>query len=222
MTIGAIFDWDGVIIDSRLQHEKSWELLAEAEQRPLPEGHFLKGFGMKNERIIPQILQWSRDPAEVERIAHRKEETYRGLIKQDGISPLPGVREWLETLAAAKVPCVIGSSAPRENIVVTLDAIGLTEFFQGIVCAEDVSQGKPHPEVFLKAAERIHLPPADCVVFEDAHVGIQAATAGGMKVIAVATTHRPDELEAADQVVDRLDQLTISGLHDLLKKRPAS
>ena len=206
---GAIFDWDGVIIDSSRQHEESWERLAREENKPLPEGHFKAGFGRKNEFIIPRILHWTDDQAEVRRISLRKEELYRQIILEKGLEPLPGVRAWLERLAAARVPCVIGSSTHRENIEVSLDVLGLRPFFQEIVSSEDVSHGKPDPEVFLKAAGKIGMPAAKCVVFEDAHVGIEAAQRAGMRVIAVATTNALDDLGKADLAVARLDELKI-------------
>ena len=113
--LGAIFDWDGVIIDSSAAHEQSWELLAAAEHRVLPPGHFKAGFGRKNQVIIPQILKWATDPAEIERLAHRKEELYRDNLKNTGIAALPGVRELLEGLRAAGVPCLVGSSTPAST-----------------------------------------------------------------------------------------------------------
>lgn len=216
MKIGAIFDWDGVVIDSRKQHEQSWERLAKEENRDLPEGHFLRGFGMTNDRIIPGVLGWASDPAEVARIAQRKEETYRSILREKGISALPGVRTILERLAEAGVPCVIGSSTQLQNITAILDVIGLREFFLDIVSADDVTHGKPHPEIFLTAAQRIAVEPASCVVFEDTHFGIEAGHAGQMKVVAVTTTHPRDELAQADRVVDRLDDLTVADLKSLL------
>lgn len=216
MNLGIIFDWDGVVIDSRRQHEKSWNRLAAEEKRELPEGHFLKGFGMKNDRIIRGVLQWTRDPAEIQRIARRKEELYREIVREDGIEALAGVREFLERLAEADVPRVIGSSTELKNIETVLDVIGLREFFQGIVSADDATHGKPHPEIFLKAAERTGVDPRRCVVLEDTHVGIEAARAGEMKVIGVATTHPREELQSADRVVDRLDELTIRELQALV------
>jgi beta-phosphoglucomutase family hydrolase len=216
MKIGAIFDWDGVIIDSRVQHEKSWERLAAEEKRVLPEGHFLRGFGMKNDRIIPEVLRWTTDPAEIERVARRKEEIYREIVKEDGISALPGVRALLEQLLDAGIPCVIGSSTERRNIEAVLDLIGLRSFFPKIVSADDATHGKPHPEIFLKAAEKIAIPPEESVVFEDTHVGIEAARAGGMKVVGVATTHPRKELQQADRVVARLDELTPADLQALV------
>jgi beta-phosphoglucomutase family hydrolase len=204
---GAIFDWDGVIIDSSRQHEESWERLAREVGKALPEGHFKAGFGRKNEFIIPNILKWAEEPGEVRRLSLRKEELYREIVLEKGLEPLPGVRTWLDRLAAAGVPCAIGSSTHRKNIEVSLDVLGLRGFFREIVSAEDVSHGKPDPEVFLKAAGKIGLGPERCVVFEDAHVGIEAAHRAGMRVIAVATTNRIEELGEADRAVERLDEL---------------
>ena len=204
---GALFDWDGVIIDSSSHHEESWERLAREEARTLPPDHFKKGFGRKNEVIIPKLLGWTQDPAEIRRLSLRKEALYREVVAERGLSALPGVRTWLERLRDAGVPCAIGSSTHRANIDLSLGLIGLAEFFTGIVTAEDVSHGKPDPEVFLLAAARINRPPERCVVFEDAHVGITAARAGGMRVIGVATTHPASELTAADLAVQRLDEL---------------
>lgn len=218
MEIGAIFDWDGVIIDSRRQHEESWERLAKEENRPLPQGHFLKGFGMKNERIIPDVLEWTSDPAEVERLSLRKEALYREIVVEEKISPLAGVREFLDRLAVADIPCVVGSSTHRKNILTILEVLGLREFFDRIVTAEDVSHGKPDPEVFLKAAGKIAVPPRQCVVFEDAHVGIEAGLAGGMTVVAVTTTHAREELTGAHRVVNRLDELTVDELMELVER----
>ena len=204
---GAIFDWDGVIIDSSSHHEESWERLAREIGKPLPADHFTKGFGRKNEFIIPELLGWTRDAEEIRGISLRKEALYREVVAERGLSALPGVRTWLERLRAAGVPCAIGSSTHRANIDLSLGLIGLAEFFSGIVTAEDVSLGKPDPEVFLTAAARITRPPERCVVFEDAHVGIAAARAGGMRVVGVATTHPAGELTAADIAVSRLDEL---------------
>jgi HAD superfamily hydrolase (TIGR01509 family) len=209
---GALFDWDGVVIDSREHHEESWERLGRECGRSLPEGHFLKGFGRKNEFIIPQILGWTDDQEEIRRLSLRKEALYREVVAERGLTALPGVRVWLERLRDGGVPCSIGSSTHRANIDLSLGLIGLGEFFDAVVTAEDVSHGKPDPEVFVTAAARIDRSPERCVVFEDAHVGIQAARSGGMRVVAVATTHRLDELGAADLAVERLDELDIATL----------
>jgi HAD superfamily hydrolase (TIGR01509 family) len=212
MSFGAIFDWDGVIIDSSAHHEESWERLAAERGLKLFEGHFRKGFGMKNEVIIPNLLGWSTDPAEIHELSLRKEALYRDVVVERGIAPLPGVTEFLQRLADAGIPCAIGSSTHRLNIDIGLKLIELEKFFLHVVTAEDVSKGKPDPEVFLTAARRIGRLPQQSVVFEDAFVGIEAAHRGGMKVVAVATTNRIEQLAAADRAVHRLDELTVEDL----------
>ena len=212
---GAVFDWDGVVINSAAHHEESWERLARECSKTLPENHFKRGFGMKNEVIIPELLKWTSVPTEVRILSLRKEALYRELVRERGIVALPGVREFLQMLKDRSIPCVIGSSTHRENITTTLEVLGLEEFFDAIVTSEDVKRGKPDPEVFLTAASRIEVAPVDAVVFEDALVGIAAAKAAGMRVVAVTTTEPKDKLAHADWVVDRLDELTVAQLWDL-------
>lgn len=207
MRYGALFDWDGVIIDSSAQHEKSWELLAKEIGKPLPENHFVRGFGMKNQVIIPNILQWTENPGQIESLSLRKEQLYREIIGKEGIRPLPGVPELLEMLAEHDVPCAVASSTHRKNVETVFDAIGMRDYFKAVVTAEDVGQGKPNPEVFLASAARIGRKPADCVVFEDAHVGIEAGLAAGARVIAVATTNPLDDLGKAHLAVQSLAEV---------------
>ncbi len=208
----AIFDWDGVVIDSSRQHERGWEMLAAEQERVLPSGWFKRSFGMKNDRGIRELLGWTREPDHIQQLNLRKEVLYRELILQDHILPLPGVVNWLERLQSAGVPCAIGSSTPRANIECVIDALNLRGFFAAAVTAEDVTHGKPHPEVFLKAAQKLEMPPERCVVFEDAHVGIEAARAAGMKVVGVATTHPAESLRDANRVVRQFDELSVSGI----------
>ena len=195
MDLGAIFDWDGVVIDSSKCHEESWDLLGKEEGRPLPEGHFKKGFGRKNQVIIPQILKWTEDPDEIERLGNRKEELYRKLVVERGVDRIEGIEDFLQSLKGAGIPCAVGSSTPRKNVETILGLVGFKDYFQAIVCAEDVTQGKPHPEVFLTAAKRLARKPRNCAVFEDAYAGLQAAKAGGMKAVGLATTHPAKDLK---------------------------
>lgn len=205
----ALFDWDGVIVDSSRHHEESWERLAREIGQPLPDGHFKRGFGMKNEWIIPNLLNWTQEIAEITRFSLRKEALYREVVADWGIDALPGVVDWLQTLENAGIPRVIGSSTHRLNIESTLQRLGLQEVFDGIVSAEDVTAGKPDPQVFLLAAKKAGFAPEHCVVFEDAHVGIEAARRAGTKVIAVATTNPLEELGKADLAVTSLEELTL-------------
>ena len=212
---GVIFDWDGVVIDSSAQHERSWELLAAEISKPLPDGHFTAGFGKKNQEIIPNLLRWADDPVEIARLGDRKEELYRELVRDQGVRVLPGARELLMALRAAGIPRSVGSSTPRSNLDAIFAATGLGELFDEVVCGDDVANGKPAPDVFLLAAKKLGFAPADCIVIEDAHVGIAAAHAAGMKVLAVATTNPLDELADADAAVVSLEEITPDRLRQI-------
>lgn len=207
MLRAVVFDWDGVVVDSSALHERSWEILADKLGLPLPADHFKRGFGKKNNVIIPD-LGWATEPADVEALAREKEEIYRSLVREKGIDPLPGVRELLTALRERGIPCAIASSTERANLDLPLDRMGLREFFQVIVSGEEVVHGKPDPAVFLLAAQRLGIAPPDCVVIEDALVGIEAAKRAGMRVLAVATTNPLSALDAADCAVESMTDAT--------------
>lgn len=201
---GVIFDWDGVVIDSSAQHERSWEILAEEISKPLPEGHFKLGFGKKNQVIIPEILGWTVEPSEIAVLSNRKEEIYRELVRKSGVQILPGARELVSALRLEGIPRAIGSSTPRGNLDAIFAATGLGDFFDAVVSGDDVVHGKPAPDVFLLAAKMLGLPPAECLVIEDAHAGIEAACRAGIPVLAVATTNPISELGSATGAVESL------------------
>ncbi len=219
--LAVLFDWDGVVVDSSRQHERSWEQLAAAEGLTLPPNHFAMSFGRRNAQIIPDLFGWTRDPAEVQRLADRKEALYREQVRAEGIEALPGVRALLEALIAAGVPRAIASSTPRANLDAVLDLLGLRASFPAIVSAEDVTHGKPDPEVFLKAAAALGQPPEMCLVIEDAHVGIEAARRAGMRVLAVATTHAADTLQDADFVRPNLEGVSLATLRAWMGAAPS-
>ncbi len=210
--LGFIFDWDGVVIDSHAQHEESWRMLFEELGRPMPEGFFKKTFGMRNQQIIPAWFDFVKadDVAEIARLGDRKEVLYREILRRDGIEPLPGVVTLLKELKSLGIPRVVGSSTPRKNVGVVSEIAGLEGLFDNFVTAEDVTAGKPDPQVFVKAAGKIGREPAKCVVIEDAHVGIEAGKSGGMKVLAVATTHPAASLHGADAVFPNLAGATVA------------
>lgn len=218
MLRAVIFDWDGVVVDSSARHERSWEILAARRGLPLPADHFKRGFGKKNNVIIPD-LGWASQPAEVDALAHEKEEIYRSLVREHGIQPLPGVRELLASLQAAAIPCAIGSSTERANLDCLLDLMDLRQFFGVIVAGEEVVHGKPDPSIFLLAAQRLGAEPAGCLVIEDALVGIAAAQRAGMPVLGVATTEPIAALTGADGSVASLEGVTVDDLRRLSERK---
>ncbi len=214
----VIFDFDGVVIDSHEAHERSWFALAEELGEMLTRETFVSTFGQRNESILP-FLGWA-DEGDGERIrtlGDRKESLYREILRAEGIEPLPGVAALLEDLRQHGVPCAIGTSTPRENVECVLEITGLGGFFRDIAASEDVSRGKPDPEVFLKAAAKLDVAPRNCVVIEDAHVGIRAAKAAGMKAVAVTTTHPAESLakEEPDRIEPSLAGVSAAWLREL-------
>ena len=222
MVIGCIFDCDGVVVNSSDLHIEAWKKLSEEEGMVFPEHLFKMSFGMKNEQIIPDLFGWTHEVQEIRRLDARKELLYRELVVSRGASTFPGVESFLKMLKKQRFPCVIGSSAPRLNVTVALDTLKLCGFFQAIISGEDAPLGKPDPHIFLAGAKALGLKPRECVVFEDAHVGIAAARAAGMKVVAVANTFPPASLHEADCVVDRLDELTWVNLTQLFEPEAGS
>ena len=215
--IGAIFDWDGVVVDSCKEHLDSWRMLAEAHGHTIPENFMLDTFGKRNVEIIPDILKWTSDPSEVQKMSDEKEVYYRKIVADRGIPTVEGVREFLAKLRDAGVPCAIGSSTPRENLEQALEKLGLSEYFAAAATMEDVEHGKPAPDVFLCAAEKIGVPPRKCVVFEDSEAGIDAAIAARMKSVAVATTHPADFWERRfagfpDIIIENFTPLSVSDI----------
>lgn len=209
--LGFIFDWDGVIIDSHAAHEESWNLLFAELKRPMPEGFFKKTFGMRNQQIIPMCFDFvaADDAKAIAELGDRKEVLYRNVLRRDGIEPLSGVRRLLAELKERGIPRSVGTSTPRLNVETVMEMTGLTEAFNAIVSAEDVTVGKPDPQVFLKAGQALGCRPERSIVFEDAHVGIEAGKRAGMKVVAVATTHPMDTLTQADLVYKDLSEVTV-------------
>ncbi len=206
--LAAIFDWDGVVVDSSRLHVVSWEQLAREERRELPPVHQLGSLGLKTQAVITDLLGWTRDEAEVIRMTLRKEEIFREMARAGRLRPQPGVLDFLRGLNARGIPCAVGSSAPRLNIEAGMDALGAREFFRATVSGDDVTRGKPAPDIFLRAAERIGAEPGQCVVFEDAPAGVAAARAAGMRVVGVLTTHEAGRLADAQRHVPDFTSVT--------------
>ena len=217
--LGVIFDWDGVVINSANLHEKSWEILAEEIGFTLPPNHFSQGFGQRNETIIGKMLGWSEDHEEILRLGNRKEEIYRELGTKQGISLVPGSREFINLLHENSIPMAIGTSTERKNIDLAIEQNQMHGLFTGAVCSEDVTKGKPDPEVFLKAADLIGKPYQNCVVLEDSTHGIEAALAAKMTPVGITTTNPVEKLfeKGAKMVVEKLDEINLSILYDLIK-----
>jgi len=212
-TRAVLWDMDGTLIDSMPYHVEAWtEVLEPLGYHFAPE-QLLKTFGLRNEEIVRDHLKLDRPQAELQRLIEEKEERYRRLVSERGLALLPGARRWLDDLKAADWPQAIVSSAPRLNMAAVLQGTQLGDFMDTIVCAEDVERGKPYPDPFLFAADRLGLRPQRCIVVEDAPAGLAGARRAGMKTIGVLTTHEALE---ADRVVRSLEELQWKMIDNLL------
>lgn len=214
--IGVIFDMDGVLVESADAHLASWELLASQEGVKINRAQFAATFGRQNRDIVPLLFS-PASAARVKALAERKEKIYRGLIREH--PPIvAGAVMLVEALHEAGVRLAVGSSAPKANIDLVLSAMGATAWICAVVSGDDVARGKPDPQVFAMAAERLGLPARRCVVVEDAPVGIQAARAAGAAAVAVLSCHAADAFEFTDVAcrpdltVDRLTDLSVARL----------
>jgi HAD superfamily hydrolase (TIGR01509 family) len=212
--LGVIFDFDGVLVDSGWAHRQAWYDLAEAEGLTMSDEFFSATFGMQNDTILP-MLRPAITAGEVTRLSDWKEQRYRDLVQRRP-EPAEGVMALLDDLRAKGFKVAIGSSAPGANVAVFSEALQLDRYVDARVTKEHVSEGKPSPQTFLKAAEALSLPPVSCCVVEDAVHGVEAGKAGGMRVVAVTTTRTREELSLADRVVDSLAELAAEDFVTLL------
>jgi HAD superfamily hydrolase (TIGR01509 family) len=211
----VLWDMDGTLIDSEELHWIAWQETMAGQGHSITRGQFLSSFGQRNDTIISGWLGATATPELIAKIGDTKEKRYRDLVRKVGVSPLPGVAHWIHRLHDEQWLQAIASAAPRLNVEVVLDAINAALCFQAIVSAEDVSKGKPDPEVYLTAASKVGAPPARCVVVEDAPAGIEGARRAGMRSIGVNHTGRHLD---ADVVVPSLDLLPPDVFERLLRR----
>ena len=209
----AIFDHDGVLVDSLAQHQEAWVELGVRAGLPVTAAFIHETFGMANPSIFRRLLGESVTPVDIARYTELKESCYRDLARGK-IALMDGVRDLLDRLTAGGFKLAVGTSGIRANLELTIEEAGLHGRFAAIASAEDFTHGKPDPEVFLVAAKKAGVEPRHAVVFEDAVYGIQAAKAAGMRAIGVTTTHSAPTLygAGADLVVETLVGFDVGAL----------
>lgn len=177
-----LFDCDGTVVDSMPLHYIAWTKALGEWGCSFPEARFYEWGGIPIVEIIERLAREQAIDMPTLRVAQRKEQLY-----QEHLPYLKGVPEVLEHIEAAhgKIPFAIVSGSTRESVEASLSTIGILEKFDTLVCAGDYDKGKPDPEPFLIAAERLGVQPESCLVFEDTQMGIDAASAAGMSWIRV-------------------------------------
>ncbi|MCA9099080.1 MAG: HAD family phosphatase [Planctomycetaceae bacterium] len=216
--LGVIFDMDGVLVDSYLPHFVSWQETASKFGLELTEEQFRGTFGQTSSSIIRQLWgEGALTPEQMTDFDHIKEARYRELVVAE-LPIMKGARELVQNLHSDGIPLAIGSSGPPENVQLAASALGGSNLFSAYVTGRDVQHGKPDPQVFILAAEKLGIPPDRCVVIEDAPVGIEAATRAGMKSIGLQSPPpRNRDLSRATLVIDSLSSLSTSRIREVLE-----
>ncbi|MFO0850672.1 MAG: HAD family phosphatase [Gemmataceae bacterium] len=217
----VIWDVDGTLVDTAEHHFLAWQRFAADAGLPFTRADFAATFGWRNPEIVRTLFDPAASDEACADIGLRKETLYRAMVREHGTALLPGVEPLLMAFADRGWPQAVGSSAPRGNLDLLLTVTRTRPYFAAVVSGEDVTRGKPDPEVFLTAAAKLGAAPRRCVVFEDAVAGVQAAKAAGMRCVAVtAVGHHPaDTLRAAgaDLVVGSLEEVTAEWVGGLFR-----
>jgi beta-phosphoglucomutase family hydrolase len=204
----VLWDLDGVLVDSAPYHFQAWRGLMASLGRELSEAGFRPTFGWRNDAILRHLVG-ELSAEEEARLAARKEELFREAARGH-IVALPGALVLLRLLRERGLKLALVSSTPRANIDLVLSSLGLESAFDIVIGEEDVKRGKPDPEGFLLAAERLGAAPDECVVIEDAPAGVEAAKRGDMRCVGVSRNRPRDALAKADLVVESLEDPAVA------------
>jgi beta-phosphoglucomutase family hydrolase len=203
------FDMDGTIVDNMAFHTQSWITFFERRGRAIDADEFFRATaGRQGQEIIRHYLGADLSDEEVGSLNHEKESVYRELYAPHR-KTVAGFDALIEHAKARGIALAVATAAPPANIEFTLDGLGLRRHFDAIVGAADVPRGKPHPDVFLKAAEAAGSAPAHCIVFEDAPLGVEAARRAGMRAVVVTTTLPASAFAEFDNIVAIVNDFTV-------------
>jgi HAD superfamily hydrolase (TIGR01509 family) len=214
MNFALIFDMDGVVVDNFHFHEKAWKEFCRRHSLNFTEVFRSGIFGGTNRDHFKAFFGRELTPKELKKYEDEKESIYRQLY-EPFIQPVKGLIPFLEKVSNKHIPMALATSSPVINVDFVMQKTGAGQFIKTRLTANDIVQGKPHPEIYLKAAKILGVSPARCVVFEDSFSGIESARSAGMKVVGLATTHTRDELKNVDRVINDLTQISLTQLEKL-------
>jgi len=211
----VIWDMDGVIADTAPYHFGAWQRVLQKRGVDFTEEDFRRNFGQRDDTIIRNTLGKGISQSKISAITEEKERNFRKTVRQS-IKPLPGAIKLIKLLTDHEFKMALASSAPIENIRLLTEGLGINNYFQTIISGRDVPEGKPSPQGFLLAAQKLGVEPKNCIVIEDAVAGVTAAKRAGMCCLAITNTHPRTSLIEADLIVDTLEAVNIDDLEELL------
>jgi beta-phosphoglucomutase family hydrolase len=201
---GVVFDLAGTLVDNMPLHTEAFvDFVARHGLGPYDEAQRVRLDGKRNAEIFPVLFGRDLPAEDLKAYAHEKEDLYRRLSR-GRLAPLNGLDRLLDLLRARGLPVAIATSGPAENVAHTLAETGLARHFSVVVRGDQVARGKPFPDIFLAAAERLGVAPAECLAFEDSVAGLEAARAAGMACVAIATSVSAEALAAAGIAPDHV------------------
>jgi len=210
--LAVIFDMDGVIIDNTKYHALAWQQACKKFGKTLTLEQVKNNvLGRFNREVFAELLGYKPSKSEARRLALQKEAYYRKIYAH-AIKPLAGVRKFLDELKSANIKVAIATAAPPVNVKWVMARTKLKKYFKIIVDDTGVKKGKPAPDIFLKVAKKLKVSPKNCVVFEDGMLGIKAGLAAKMKVVGVATSHKPQEIKHTDLVIKDFREINLDKL----------
>jgi len=210
-----IFDMDGTIVDNMAFHTKSWIAFFERRGHAIDADAFFRATaGRQGGEIIRSHFGEHLLDDEVMTLNHEKEAVYRELYAPHR-KAVEGFEDLIADAKSQGIALAVGTAAPPANVEFTLDGLDLRRHFDAIVGATDVARGKPHPDVFLEAAKRCGAEPANCIVFEDAPLGVEAARRAGMRAVVLTTTLPAEAFAEFDNVITIVPDFSQLSLDDL-------
>ncbi|MEO8823816.1 MAG: HAD family phosphatase [Ginsengibacter sp.] len=213
----VIFDMDGTLIESTNADFLAWQKVFSDYNKILTFQDYSPMLGMRSYAVVQDLLK-IKDEKEQAIALSNKSKYFRGIIEEQGIETVPYVLNFLKQIRGLGIPMALATSSRREKTKMVLEKVELLSYFKVILTAEDVSNGKPFPDVFLKAASLLNLPVENCIVFEDAVSGVKAAKSASMKCVAIATNHNSHLLDEADLVIESFKDLNFIDLCNQLEK----
>lgn len=212
-----IFDMDGTLVDNMHFHTEAWgKMLAENGIEMNAHDFLVKTAGKTNREIMPTVFGEISDER-IEELGRRKESLYQELFLPVR-KTVDGVIEFLEESKNLGIKLAVSTAAPIMNVEFILDGLDLRKFFQAVVTAADIKEGKPNPEIFLKSAEMLGVEPKNCLVFEDALNGFEAAHRAGMKSIGITTVNSAEDILKLNSVMEAHADFTRLKPLDLINK----
>lgn len=207
---GVIFDMDGTLIASTEADFLAWKNTFEDYNKELTYETYFPLLGMKSQDVIKKILKLHAE--EVDGALAKKMFHFEEIMKTKGIDPIPFAEDLLKRLKKLPVKIALATSSRNMKMNLVMKKLNFLQYFDKTVTGEEVHNSKPHPDIFLKAAEKLKLHPEDCVVIEDAANGVTAAKSAGMKCIAITTTHSKEQLQHADIIIDTFEEFDYAHL----------